>query len=229
MLCFFSINLRAVEFDFIGIEVAPWASQNKISGEYVGIFPDLVEELEIRSGHKINITLSPYARINREIENNRQDCTVLIVDEKRSQITVKGGYFFSLPVGVIPKKSIVLKEYNDLYDKSISLLRGAAISHKFNSDKKLVKQFDTDYMIILRKLEYGRIDAIAGVIPTIQYLAKQENLSHVLGQPLNLSLEPVFLQCSKTSKNIDYISDLNKAIESMVNDKVIEKIFAEYF
>jgi polar amino acid transport system substrate-binding protein len=223
------VKVEAVELNFVGIEVAPWASLDKETGEYVGIFADLAYEIERRTGYEIKVTLSPYARINRELETNRQDCTILIVDEERENIIKKGEYLFSLPVGVIPKRSVVLGRYKDLYGKNISLLRGAAISHKFNSDQKLTKQFDTDYMIILRKLEYDRIDAIAGVIPTIQYLAKQEGLSKILGEPLSLSSEPVYLQCSKTSSHIQYLPVLNSAIKSIVSDGSIVKIFDKYF
>ena len=61
------------------MEVAPWAYRDVSGIGYSGIFPDLVREMERRTGYEIVITLTPYARIDRELESHRQDCTMIWV------------------------------------------------------------------------------------------------------------------------------------------------------
>ncbi len=228
-ICLLSPVAKSADLKFVGIEVPPWAFKTNKEQKYTGIFPDIVAHLEKVSGHNIDITLSPYARITRELETGRQDCTVLILDENRKKTTIQGEYLFDLSIGVIPKESISLNSYSDLKDINISLLRGAAISHKFNNDEELKKEFDTDYMMSLRKLEYGRVDAIAGVIPTINYLAKKSGLDNSLGKPLNLSFEPVYLQCSEKLKNSGIIDDINKAIINLREKGAFDEIRKKYF
>lgn len=223
-LSFIAVKAYSADLKFITLEVAPWAYSGESGDGYIGVFPELVKELEKRTGHSISITLAPYARINRELEAARQDCTMLISDSERDRITVKGELVFNHPMGVVARKTLDIDTYNDLYGIKISLLRGSIISEKFNTDDKLDKDFDTDYQISLQKMKYGRLDAIAGAIPTIQYLAKKNGLHHMLGKPLQLSSEPIYLQCAKESTNIKYIDDLNKAIRSIKSDSSLDLI-----
>ena len=209
------------ELNFITIEIAPWAYKSADGNQYLGVFPELVSELEARTGYKIRMTLTPYARINKELESGRQDCTILVSDNKRKEITERGELLFNHPVGILAKKDTVLKKYSDISGLRITLLRGSAISNRFDHDEELKKEFDTDYLISLRKLQHGRIDAIAGAIPTIQYLAKVNGMADLLGKPLELGSEPIYLQCSKKSKGVNYIKNLNDAIKSIKHDSTL--------
>ena len=227
-LLFISVETFAAQLSFITIDVAPWAFTEKGSSRHLGIFPDLVDEIEKLSGHKISITLTPYARINRELANGRQDCTILVADKEREQLTKRGGLLFDHPVGVIAHKSIKLESYEDLAKLRISLLRGSVISERFNSDENLIKEFDTDYLISLKKVKRRRLDAIAGALPTIQYLANNNGMRGLLGAPLQLSSEPIYLQCSKKSEKIKYMQDIDNAIMQIKENGTLYKIIQKY-
>ena len=73
-------------------------------------------------------------------------------------------------------------------------------------------------------MSHGRLDAIAGAIPTIQYLAKVNGMKELLGEPLELSVEPIYLQCVKGSRAIEHLEALNVAIRSVKHEMVLEKI-----
>lgn len=225
---FVSFNTKAEKLKFITLEVAPWAYLNKETGDIEGIFPDIAAEIERRTGNVVLITLTPYARINRELEAGRQDCTMLIREEERDRITNLGELVFYHPIGVIPSKNISLVKYEDMYDLKISVLRALYITEQFSSDKGLQKEEDTHYEMGLRKMKHGRVDAIAGAIPTIQYLAKKHGMGDLLGTPLQLSSEPIYLQCSQKSKKLDYIDSVNKSIRSIKEDLSLEKILEFY-
>lgn len=218
----------SAELKFITLEVTPWAYPGRDENKYLGIFPDLVKELKGRTGHDIAITLTPYARIDHELETGRQDCTMLIREKKRENIIFLGELIFNHAMGIVAHKSFPLKDYKDLYGLKISVLRALSITEQFTNDSLLRKEFDTDYEMGLRKIKHGRLNAIAGAIPTIQYLAKKNGLSDLLGEPLQLSLEPIYLQCSKNSKNLQYIDSINRAIREIKKDGVLDAIIDKY-
>lgn len=228
LYCVFSASVFATELQFITLEVPPWAWSNKETGKYEGMFPEIVEEISKRSGYKINIALTPYARINRELETARQDCTILISEDARSKITKQGELVFNHPMGVIAHKNVKLDSYTDLSELTISLLRGSTISKQFDTDAGLQKAYDTDYVISLNKIQHGRLEAVAGAIPTIQYLAAQKGLTSMLGKPLQLSFKPIYLQCANKSKNLQLMPELNKIIQDMHKDNSISKIIKKF-
>lgn len=217
----------AESFNFITMEVAPWAYRDLKNGSYSGIFPDLVREIERRTGYKIAITLTPYARIDRELDSLRQDCTMLVRSDYRDKITQLGELIFNHPMGVIPQRGLRLESYEDLTGVRISVLRALSMTEQFNNDHSLKKEMDTSYEIGLRKMNHGRLDAIAGAIPTIQYLAKANGMTDLLGKPLELSVEPIYLQCSKESKAINHLPYLNETIQRIKADNTLERVLEE--
>lgn len=215
------------ELRFITIDVAPWAFYSERNREFEGAFVEVVRELRERTGYDISISLTPFARVDREMESGGHDCTILV---PRSDETVVIGELVSYhDVGVVPHKTIRLNEYDDLHSLDISLLRGSAITARFDTDAALKKQYDTDYLIALRKLARQRIDAIAGALPTILYLAEQNNLDEHLGQTLKLTEIPLVFQCSRLSPNLNVMPVINRAIEAMRNDGTIDKIKTDYY
>lgn len=221
----FSQNIK-----FISLEVAPWSYLDEENRQYVGIFPDVIREIENRTGHFIEITMASFSfdRINRELLFGRQDCTIVIEDPIRESYVVVGESLFEYEMGVIAKKMLPLEEYSDLYNMVISTNRKLIITEDFYTDKKLKKEFDLNYELGLKKIRHGRVDAVAGAIPTIQYLAKKNNIIDILGKPLILKLEPISLQCSKKSKNLIFMEDFNEAIKSMKFDGTLKKIIANH-
>ena len=213
---------------FISLEVAPWSYLDGSGRGYIGIFPDVVKEIERRTGHDIEITMTAFgfARINRELISGRQDCTIIIEDEYRSEFVLMGETLFNHAMGAIAKKEFVLKKYSDLYGLVISAHKKLMVTEEFYNDTGLLKEFDVNYEVGLRKIKHGRVDAVIGAISTIKYLAKKNNMDDILGEPLVLRLEPVKLQCSINSENLKYMEDMNAAIKSIKADGTLDKIIA---
>jgi polar amino acid transport system substrate-binding protein len=222
----FSACVNSVELKFITLEVAPWAYYDYEENSYAGIFSDVVTEIERRTGFTIKIVLSSFgfSRINRELGAGRQDCTMVILQEERKDMVVLGETLFDHSMGVIAKKGVRLNQYEDLYDLTISVHEVLSVEGQFMDDKRLNKEFDVDYSAGLRKIQHGRLDAIAGAISTIEYLARKNGMAGVLGKPLVLNQEPIYLQCSTKSKKLQYIDGVNKAIRSIKKDGTLEKI-----
>lgn len=226
--------MRAIsseELRFIMLDMAPWASvSTQEPNKLIGILPELIEGITKRTGIVIKASIASYPRIYRELEVGRGDCTILNLKGKYSQLVVKGGVVLQLPFGVIANKQLgAINKYN-LQGLRISFLRDG-LFHKGFSDERILpkqKEYDTGYELGLKKIAHGRVNAIAGAIPTIQYFARESAVDHLLGSPLVLYFEPIYLQCSRHSSSLQYMEVINQAIQEMKEDTTLSKILKKY-
>jgi polar amino acid transport system substrate-binding protein len=216
----------ARDLGFVTIDAAPWASQDKASGKPVGVFPDVVRELERRTGFTIRQTLVPFARIDHELEAGHQDCTIIVWNDSRARIVTRGELVARHAVGVVGRKGLSLRSYDDLRGLKLSALRGAQLNSGFDNDPTILKEYDSDYLLGIRKVAMGRLDGVVGAIPTILFLARKEGLEDRLGDRLMLGEIPLNLQCAQRSPNLDLMPALNQAIRDMRADGTIDRIKA---
>lgn len=229
LMTVFSYNSMAAKNDlsFITIDVAPWAYVNKESGMLEGAFIEIVKEISLRIDRKINVTITPFARVDRELETGLHDCTILI--PRPETLVVKGDVVSFHPIGIIPRKGITIDDYEDIHKLKISVTRGGTLTPEFDHDEKLHKEYDTNYLMGLRKVSRGRVDAIVGAIPTLLYLAEQEGIATDLGEPFPIIEVPLLFQCSKNSSNLHIMPSVNKAIADIKKEGVLAKIQARYY
>lgn len=215
----------AAPLKFITLDVEPWATNDQ--GEMKGAFVEMVREIRQRTELEIEFSLTPFARVDRELETGGHDCTILI---PRSEEFVKPGELVAFhEIGLVPRPGVELTSYDDLNGLTISLLRGSSITARFDADDALNKVYETDYLIALRKMQRGRVDVVAGAIPTIRYLADNNGLSTAVGEPLRLADIPLIFQCSRQSTNLEAMGAINQAIQQMKADGTIERIREQYY
>lgn len=218
---------QVIELKFITIDVAPWAYLNEQTNEPEGAFIEIVRELEKRTSLSISTTLSPFARVDRELESGDHDCTILVPLESES--ITRGEVVVGHDIGVISHRDMPLSSAEDLKGKRISLLRGTSITQALDTDIDLQLEYDTDYLIALRKLDRRRIDGIAGAMPTMLYLAEQNEMTDMLAPPLGLADVPLVLQCSVHSEHINLMPQLNEAVQAIKADGTLQAISDQYF
>lgn len=217
----------AADLRLITIDAAPWASIDA-ERNAVGAFPDLVKEMERRTGHRIAVSVHPFARIDRELETGAHDCTIILWNEARSRIVERGEDVYLMTFGVVANKGVKLAAYDDLYPLTISVVRNLAIEPRFDSDPALRKDFDKNYALGLQKIAHHRLDAVAGAIPTIKYQAKIDGLTDILGDTLVMTRIPLALQCSRKSPNPGILDELNRVIREMRADGTLARILAAH-
>lgn len=219
-------NANEHSFSFISLDVAPWASTNATTGKNEGAFVEIVKEVEKRLHKNIEITISPFARVERELQAGTRDCTILV--PLPDALVVKGNVVASHGVGFIARKGVHIREYNDIKPLKLSVIRGGSLNEEFDNDENLHKEFDTDYLMGLRKVARGRLDAIVGAIPTLQYLAQQEGFSDMLEAPFPVLDIPLVFQCSRNSPNLDQMDAINTILTAIKDDGTLEKIQKQY-
>lgn len=211
----------ARDLRFISVDAAPWASRPEAP---TGAFPDLVREIARRTGHSISISLQPFARVERELEAGEQDCAILMWIDSRAAVVERGETVYAMPFGVIARKGVRLQSYDDLAPLVVSVVRGVPISARFDADADVRKDFDKDYAVAVRKMVHGRVQAVAGALPTITYLAESSGLGDALGDRMVLSTVPLVLQCSRRSSNLDLMPQLNEAVRAMAADGTLSRM-----
>lgn len=222
-----SWGVQANDLSFITIEVAPWASTNPDSGIKEGAFIEIMKEVEKRIQRKISVTITPFARVDRELESGAHDCTILV--PRPDELVEKGDVVSYHPIGFIARKGVIVSSYDDIKSLKLSVIRGASLTPEFDNDETLHKEYDTDYLIGLRKVARGRLDAIVGAIPTLLYLIEQEGLSAEFETPLPVLEIPLIFQCSRKSDNLELMPQINKVLGEIKADGTLEKIRARYY
>lgn len=229
---FFSSDVSAKKnyINFIGLEVAPWAYYDENTGLLEGVFPDVIEEFERRIGKNIKVSLSEYAftRINRELKSGRQDCTMIVAGARRDEFTLRGEKVFDLPIGIIARKEIKVDDPDDLKYLKTSLLSILSTRKDLLGAELLDRQIDPTYEAGIKKLKHGRVDAIAGAIPTIKYLAVKYEIDGLLGSPYILANQPIYLQCSKGSKHLKLFDKMSDSIRGMREDGTLKSIVKKH-
>ena len=211
---------------FITIDVPPWAAIDPETEAQQGAFIEVVAALEAMTGFHITTTLTPFARVDRELESGNHDCTILV---PRGEDIVRHGETVALhDIGIVSHRAAPIDKYEDLHGKTISLLRGSAISPRFDADTQITRSYDTDYLIALRKLARQRVDGIAGAIPTLRYLASQNGMQDLLAPALKLTELPLKFQCSHQSEHLGTMSDVNAAIRRLRDSGRLGEILARY-
>lgn len=211
---------------FVTIDAVPWAAKDPETGEPFGAFVEIVEALEQRTGLNIQTALTPFARIDREMETGSHDCAMSIPRDK--SLVIHGETLVTHDIGVVSLKGSPLGTRSALRNKRLSIPRGSSISQVLEGDFNLQVEHDTNYLIALHKLQRGRVDGVAGAVPTIFYIARKHNMYDMLAPPVTLSDVPLMLQCSRKSDNLDLLPVLNKAIRSMNEDGSLQTITDKY-
>lgn len=211
---------------FVTIDVPPWAATDPETGKQQGAFVEVVAALEAMTGFKITTTLTPFARVNRELESGNHDCTILVpLDEN---IVRHGETVAFHDMGIVSHRAAPIDQYEDLHGKTISVLRGLTISPRFDADTDITRVYDTDYAIALRKLARQRVDGIAGAIPTLRHLAAQNGMHDLLAPALQLTKLLLKLQCSLHSEHLGTMPVLNAAIRKLRDSGRLDEIFARH-
>lgn len=212
-------------WSFATIEAAPWAYRDA-AGRPSGVFPEIVSELERRSGDRIVVSLYPLVRVDQALESGQQDCAIILWNDYRTRFAVRGEDVHPMPFGVIARKGTRLEHYDDLVPLVISVTRSLAMHPRFDGDMTLHKDVDKDYLIGLRKIAHGRADAIAGALPTIWHIARQAGLDGHLGTVLTLGRVPLALQCSKRSPRLAAMDRIDGALRAMRADGSLARILS---
>lgn len=220
--------------EFVIMEQIPYGFQND-AGEHTGVLFDIANELKSATESVPLITLSepqiiPTKRIITQLNQTLPVCTIVagtpIIAENFDLIESIG---FRLKAGVLPAAGVSLVNYDSLKDKSIAVPLGIMFDKKFQQDESLNKISVREYSNGVKMLSAGRVDSIAGAIPSLLYAAKMLNISaKTFGEPLVFIEFDLFLVCNEQVE-LQKKEELKQLIIDLKDQKVIPRILERYF
>ena len=202
---------------------------------------DILKELEKRSEIKFKYEYLPMEDLLKKLEEGTIDSALAIASTpEREKIAtfLKTAPIHWTSMRFFLKKGtdFPLEKIEDLRGKMVGGIRGQSISKEFDAARKknvffLESRKDYKNMILMNNL--GRTDCFVGITQAIQFHLSKMGLSEditALHNPV-LSDSPSYMAISKAAAiedREDVIKDLEQAQESMIKEKLFEKISEEY-
>ena len=230
-------RVAALEYRVDLIQLDPWAFANDAAtickgnpetaagAPIAGIIADLLAEFERRSGHITNKTLTPYLRVELDLEKGNTDFTIMAWAERRAVFASKGVTIVPLDFGVRARKGVSIKSYGDLKGITTSATRGLHIDARFDADNTLRKDMVVDYSTGVRKTAANHgSQAVAGSLAAINYIIKKMHLQDQFGDTLVLGTVQLTVAFSKKSPLLGTEEGVNAVFRAMVDDGTAAKI-----
>ena len=124
-----------------------------------------------------------------------------------------------------------IQQYEDLHELKIGVQAGVRYFEPFDDDPKIRKEEAGNDLSNLRKLQYGRVDAVISTETQADYLIATEGLA---GQFDKASYRydydlPVYFAISRQSPYAQYHPQLSEVIADLSEEGVFEDIISDYF
>ena len=224
-----NVNSSEGDFAMIAMEQTPYGFVSE-EGKVTGVLYDLLEEIRATSGIGAAVEIQPANRLLATLIRGKKSCTVVIDSpDVVSSLDIVEPIGYQLTAGILPVAGVKLKDYSSLKGKIIAVPLGILFDEKFHADKSLNKLSTPQYMNAIKMMKLGRVDAVAGAISVLKYIAGQEGLNaQFFDQPLIFVESEFYLVCSfKLSKNER--EKLQQAVITLRSSGKTQEIFDSYF
>lgn len=222
----------AEEFRVDMIHFDPWAQPNPTADPqrpYVGIVVDYLDEFERRSGHTTHRVLTPYARVEVDLQNGLTDFAIMAWGEARARYADRGTCLVPLEFGVRARAGVTVQRYEDLLGIITSASRGLKVDPRFDSDPAARKDYVFDYTMGVRKTAAKRdSDAVGGHLATINYLIDKLGLNAQFGDSLTLRTTHLTVAYSKKSPRAEQAAKVQAVFQAMVDDGTAKRIYERW-
>ncbi|EPJ46991.1 MAG: hypothetical protein OFPI_32800 [Osedax symbiont Rs2] len=210
------------------IDQTPYGFKND-KGINTGVLLDLMKEIHDDSGVGSAVQTLPLKRLLATLQLDIKSCALLanspFVNDNFDLLEPIG---YKLRGGVLPLAAVELKDYFSLTGKVIAVPLGVRFDNKFHNDSSLNKLSAPRYINAIKMMKRGRVDAVAGAIPVLRYLAGKEGINiDFFGRPLILVEKNIYLACSfKLTKHER--NKLQQAVISLKSSGKVQQIFDNY-
>mgnify|MGYP003865932897 CR=1 FL=1 len=210
------------------MEQSPYGYISK-SGKTTGILYEIMGEILSTSGINSSIYIIPSNRLITTMSNNEKVCTLAANTPDVSSFDLIEPVGFKFSAGILPASGIKLNNYSNLNSIVIAVPLGVMFDEKFHNDDSLTKVRPHHYINAVKMLQRGRIDAIAGAIHVLKFLAKNEGMSlSIFGKPLILFDSDVYLVCTKSVEKY-FQNKLKESLIHLKNNGKIQVLLDSYF
>ncbi len=235
ILCLFIILSTYSYADKLKVGVNHWPPFVYAKDEtYRGISVDIVKEIANRLNIKIEIDDYPWSRLLSNLKFGTTDCTAFLAKNKeREQYVLYPSvpYYTITTVFYVQKgKKNLIQKYEDLYKITVGVVTDSEYFDPFNRDSRIDKANVVREIQLLRMLGEGRIDAIVGTHPQVEYDILQNGYSGKFEQAAYRPGNNVHLYIgfSRKSSFSTQIKRINQTILLMKKTGKIQEIADRY-
>jgi ABC-type amino acid transport substrate-binding protein len=199
------------------------------NGRASGLLFEILDKIILESGLEIQNELVPAKRLELELLSKRTVCTLLAdVPNIKGRFDLVEPIGYEFQSGLLPKVGIKLDSYSSLKGKILAVPNGIEFYDKFDDDNELSKVTPPKFINAIRMLKAGRVDAIAGSISVLKYIAQREGMfNDDFGEPLIFTRNNIHLVCSKATDKRER-SILKRAVINLKLNGTIQKLLDKY-
>jgi len=201
----------------------------KNNGKPTGMLYDILNRIMIESEIEQTNKLLSMKRILATMLSKQSSCSLLanspVIVNNYDSIEAIG-----LPIngGILPRAGVILTDYSSLKGLTIAVPLGVSFDDNFSEKKNLVIVSPRNYVNALKMLKTGQVDAVAGAISTLKFIAlKNEMRATDFGQPLVLSKHEVMLVCNQELPKVTR-NKLKKAVINLRSSGEIQAVIDVY-
>ena len=224
-----NVNSSEGDVAMVAMEQTPYGFVSE-EGKVTGVIYDLLEEIKATSGIGSAVEIQPAKRLLATLFRGKRTCTIVVNSpEIVGVLDVIEPIGFKISAGILPVAGVKLENYSSLKGKIIAVPLGIQFDEKFHNDKSLNKLSTPQYINAIKMMKAGRVDAVAGAISVLKYIAGQEGINaQFFDNPLIFTESEFYLVCSfKLSKNER--AKLQQAVIKLRSNGKIEEILDSYF
>jgi polar amino acid transport system substrate-binding protein len=208
------------------IDEPPWGDDQQPEH---GIYPEILKTLSARLGVPIGYAPTPLARTLFEVESGSCDFTITSWDKARSDRVTPGAVMAYLDYGVLGRRDLALRSYDDLHRATVAVPRGLMIGEPFDHDPAIDKLPVANYEQAMRMVEEGRVDAALGSFVTLERIARLHGTRARFGPPLRLARIPLALQMNKDFAGTPRAAELERAVTALRQSGEADAVIARHF
>ncbi len=210
------------------MDQSPYGYMSK-NGKVTGILYEILDEILNESSIKSTAKIIPTKRLLRTMLNNDKVCTIVADTPDVTSFEKIEPIGFKVTAGILPAYGIKLYEYSNLQNLKIAVPLGIIFDERFHNDSSLKKIRPPHYTNAVKMLKVGRVDAIAGAIHMLKFIAKNEGISlHIFDKPLVMIEIDMYLFCTK-SVDINLQGILKESFINLKNTGRIQVLLESYF
>jgi ABC-type amino acid transport substrate-binding protein len=222
-------NATEHEALFLTFDIFPYGYIKK-SGNISGIWYDILDKITMESGLVKTHQIVPTKRLLRYINTEQKVCTIISDGGKETaHLDLLEPIGQKLSAGILPRKRLEIKSYEDLKDILIAVPLGIKFRNAFDNDLTITKIDSPQYLNAIKMFSRGRVDAVAGAVEILKHVANVQGIKEEeFDEPLIFQTTNAYLACTfgvdKTIRN-----KLRSALVRLKKKGVINKMLTQYF
>ena len=201
------------------------------AGQPAGYLYDVINRVLEQAGLPGSNRILSTKRLLTGLDRGQIDCSVMVLTEdNKTRYHPMAPIGLDLTLGVIARRDILLKSYEDLRGLTIAVPIGIVGRPDFDSDNSLDKLTVPDYSHSVRLFQRGRVDAMSGALDSLYFNLLQIGMKRSdVGPPYIFRRFPVWLQCGLHLPADDpRFPRLRNAVDQLRNSGEIQQIIRRY-